>query len=155
MKDQATHSNTPKTLRSVRADMAERTEKAWMARVAGATWEQAARVAGYSDGSNCRRAVANVYGQLPKVDREDLRRLWRERLERLWRQAVQDASEQRPGAITAAVRIEQAAARLDGLDEPSVVELSTPSQREIEAWVAEMLSHTRPQLEEGDIFETD
>ena len=141
-----------KAVRSVRADMAERTERAWMARVAGATWEQAANVAGYTNGSNCRRAVMRVYGQLPRVKREDLRHLWRERLERLWRQALQDAGEKRPGAITAAVRLEQAAAALDGLNAPSQVELYSPSQHELDAFVAAVLAQRHQYPEEGDIF---
>ncbi len=142
----------PNPTRSVRADMAERAERAWQARVLGATWEQAAVVADYSNGSNCRRAVTSVYGRLPKVEREDLRRLWRDRLEIVWRQVVKDLHDRVPGSSTAAVRIEQAAAKLDGLDEPSRLELSTPTEREIEAWVGEMLALRQPQLEEADIF---
>lgn len=142
----------PEPTRSVRADMADRAERAWVARVLGASWKDAAMVSGYSDGSNCRRAVMSVYGQLPKIDREHLRTLWRERGELLWRQVVKDVHNGVPGAVTAAVRVMQAAARLDGLDEPSRVELSSPSDREIQEWVDMAWIASRPQLEEGDIF---
>ena len=142
----------PEPVRSVRADMAERTGRAWAARVAGASWQQAASVSGYTDGSNCRRAVTSVYGQLPKVEREDMRHLWRERLELAWRQVVRDMADRQPGAVTAAVRVAQAAVALDGLAAPSVIELSSPSEREIVAWVDAMVAQARPALEEADIF---
>lgn len=76
----------------------------------------------------------------------------RDRLEVVGRQAMQDVLDRRPGAVTSYVRVMQAAAALDGLNAPSVIELSTPTDREIEARVAEIAAHTRPQLEEADIF---
>lgn len=133
--------------------MLTRVDQAWRARVAGASWRQAATIAGYTDENNCARAVKRVYGKLPTPEREDLRRLWRDRLEVTWRQAITDLLEQRPGAITHAVRVQTAAARLDGLDEPSRVELYTPTQREIERFVGTLLAQAHPELEEGDIFE--
>lgn len=90
---------------------------------------------------------------MPTVKRDDLRNLWRDRLEGIWRQAFKDALEGRPGAITAAVRVHQAAALLDGLNAPSVLELSTPSQHEIDTFVAEIIKAQGGELEESDIFE--
>lgn len=143
----------PPEPRSVRADMAERAERAWQARVLGATWREAAQVAGYSDASNAVRAVRGVYGELPKVERDDLRHLWRTRLEKVWRQAYADVLERRSGAVTAAVRVAGAAAALDGLDEPTRVALSNPTADEIERWVAEVLALRGTQHPvEADIF---
>jgi hypothetical protein len=77
---------------------------------------------GYANDSNVRNAVVRYYGQVPEPERVDLRRLWRDRLERLWLQCSRDVAEQRPGAVVAAVRVVQAAAALDGLNAPTVVE---------------------------------
>lgn len=81
--------------------------------------------------------------------------LWRERLELLYKQALADVHEQRPGAVTAAVRIAQVAAKLDGLDAPTQVDISNPSVRELEEWVDALMALSRPAIEEGDILAGD
>ncbi len=98
------------------------------------------------------RAVRHVYGSLPEVERGELRALWRERLERLWRQAYRDALDRQPGGVTAAVRIAQAATRLDGLDAPTEVVVHDPTRQELEAWVAHVMRVSQHGLEEADIF---
>lgn len=115
----------------------------------GATWEQAAEVAGLSDGPNAHRAVTRAFGGVPQPDREELRTLWRDRLESLWRVSVQDAHDRRPGAVTAGVRVTQAAAALDGLNAPVEV-VVTPSTAEIEAFVARLVP--QPAVVEYDII---
>jgi len=142
----------PGPIRKVRGDALSRADDAWRLRVAGATWAEVATVVGFANAENAIRAVRQVYGSLPEVPREELRTLWRERLERLWRQTLMDATEHRPGAVMAGVRVAQAAARLDGLDAPSEVLLYAPSQQELEAWVAQMMQAQTPELEEADIF---
>lgn len=142
----------PTPARKVRADHLARANGAWRARVEGASWEQAAAAAGYSNAANCMRSVRRVYDALPPVDREHQRALWRDRLELLYRQAVVDVQEQRPGAIAAAVRIAQIAAKLDGLDAPTQIDVTNPTTREIEAWIDSVLAQSRPVLVEGDIF---
>lgn len=107
-----------KRRRKIRNDVRIRAERTWEARVAGATWAQAAEIGGYAHRANARRAVQQVYGTLPCADRDELRDLWRDRLELLWRQAVRDVLDQKPGAVTSAVRVVTAAANLDGLNEP-------------------------------------
>lgn len=114
----------PTPVRTVRADALERADTAWRARVAGATWTQAAQVAGFTDGHNAFRAVKSVYGAAPDVSREDLRALWRARLEVMWRQAQVDMREQRPGAVVGAVRVAGVAVTLDGLAEPVKVDVA-------------------------------
>lgn len=95
----------------------EKVEKVWNARIAGASWRQAAEIGGYSTASNARTAVRSLRGELPVLDREHARDLWRERIEVLWQQALRDVAAQRPGAITAAVRVVTAATQLDGLND--------------------------------------
>jgi hypothetical protein len=48
----------------------------------------------------------------------------------------------------AAVRVMQAAARLDGLEAPTQMIVHNPPDAEIEAWVVAMLSTGQPELEE-------
>lgn len=135
-----------------RADAMARADVAWRARIAGATWQTAAEVAGYANGENAARGVRQTYGTLPEVDRVDLRRLWRERLEALWQQVYRDALDRQPGSVTAAVRVAQAAAKLDGLDAPAEIVVHDPTRRELEDWVARVLRGTTPEFEEGDII---
>jgi len=101
-----------------RLEADRRADLAWSARVAGSSWEQAAVVSGYTSGQNAYRAVLRRRGELPVSQRDDLRDIWRQRLEALWRQAALDAMSNRPGAITAAVRVAGTAIQLDGLAEP-------------------------------------
>lgn len=118
----------------------------------GGSWDQAATIAGYSDGSNALRAVRAVYGTLPTIEREEQRRLWRDRLEVFYRQALKDLHNGVPGATTAAVRIAERAARLDGLDAPTKLSLVDPTQEEIERFLNETLG-PRHSDEEPDIFD--
>lgn len=143
----------PEPVKRVRADALARAERAWNARVLGASWETAARVAGYSDAANAIRAVRSVYGSLPAIERDEARRLWRDRLEVVYRQAIQDVQDRRPGAVTAIVRLADRAARLDGLDEPARFSL-TPSDNELGQWVASVIEARggREIPGEGDIF---
>lgn len=132
-------SKRPPVPKAQRADTMERAHKAWHARLAGATWRQAAEVAGYANGDIAATAVKRVYGKVPPLEREALRTLWRERLELAWRQAVVDMTEQRPGAITAAVRIASAAAALDGLNAPTQVDVTV--LQTLEALQTELVAH--------------
>jgi hypothetical protein len=114
----------PEPVRMIRADALQRASRAWAARVAGGTWAQAAELSGFSDVTACHHAVRSAYGQLPKPDREELRDMWRDRLELSWRQAVKDMTEQRAGATTASVRIAGLAVMLDGLAEPTRLDVT-------------------------------
>lgn len=108
----------------VRADAAQRAEAMWLARIGGATWEQARVIGGYSDIPHAIRAVRSYYGELPKLDRTELRGIWRERLEQIWRQLTEDMRDRVPGSTTSAVRVVTAAAALDGLNEPTRVDVA-------------------------------
>lgn len=145
-------SDTPKPVITTRADALARAERAWHARLLGASWADAARVAGYSTRSNAQRAVKRVFGRLPAMEIEEMKHLWRERLEVIWRQAMVDLKEQRPGAVVAAVRVEQAAVQLDGLDAPRRLSLIDPTQEQIEEFLNEMIGPRHADVE-ADIFE--
>ena len=116
--------STPTPTHVVRGDALARAEQAWRARVAGGTWRQVAEVSGYADGPAACHAVKAIYGELPTEQREDLRALWRARLELLWAQALRDATERRPGAVTAGVRVAGMALTLDGLAEATKVDVT-------------------------------
>lgn len=105
----------------VRADAAQRAQRAWTARVSGSTWDEAAKVAGYADAATACRGVKNYFGTLPAVERDDLRDLWRQRMELLWTYAARDAEIGKPGALRAGTAIAQRAAAMDGLDAPTQV----------------------------------
>jgi AraC-like DNA-binding protein len=138
----------PEPVRQRRADAMARADRAWRVRVVGGTWQEAADAAGFANDANAIRAVRDTFGSLPEVDRQELRALWRDRLEALWRQALRDALDRQPGALVAAVRVMQAAARLDGLEAPTQMIVHNPPDAEIEAWVVAMLSTGQPELEE-------
>lgn len=137
------------------ADAAHRAERAWSARVIGASWHEAAEVAGFTDAANCLRAVRNYFGKLPEPDRDHLRDMWRERLEHLWRQAIADVQEQKPGAVRAAVALAQRASAMDGLDAPAQVTVHAPTDQQIEQYVTQLLAlgATRRDAEEADILD--
>lgn len=85
------------------------------------------------------KGVRTAYGTLPRIDRDDLRNLWRSRLEVAWRQVVKDMFDQRPGAVTAAVRVAYAAAALDGLNAPVQVDVSVTDT--LEKLTKELTAH--------------
>lgn len=136
-----------------RLDAEQRAVKAWQGRVAGLTWAQVAAHAGFSDATAACRAVSRYFGQLPAFDREQQRELWRARLEKVWIQTVLDMKEGKAGATRSAVAVAQRAAQLDGLDEPTRMELRTPEAAEMEALVRAMLAASGgPREIEGDPF---
>jgi hypothetical protein len=139
------------------ADAAQRAQRAWAARVAGATWDQAATAAGYRHKSSCIRGVQRYFDRLPDLeDTPERRRLWRARLEVLWRQTVVDASQQRPGAVRAGVAVAQRAAALDGLDAPTRLEVYSPTSQEIAAYISAFRARLQITDErEPDVVEVD
>jgi hypothetical protein len=131
-----------------RAESERRADTAWSVRVAGGTWADAARLAGFSSAQNAYRAVLRRRGQLPVSERGDLRDIWRIRLESFWRQAALDVQDRRPGAITHAVRLASAAMQLDGLAAPTKVDISTES--EIASLIEALLT---PQVVPGQVLD--
>lgn len=138
----------------VRADAMQRAERAWCLRISGSTWEEVAASTGFTDPSNCIRAVKAYFGTLPEVPREDARRMWRARHEALWSLTYRDAQDGRAGAVRAGVAVARSAAQLDGLDAPQRVEV-TPDAATFEAVVQRMVAHVRgvQEVEEVDVVE--
>ena len=110
-------------VKRARADALQRADAAWRGRVSGMTWAEAAKVAGFSSGEHAINAVRSVFGSLPALDQDELRRLWRDRLERSWRQCCADMVDRVPGSVTASVRVATAAIALDGLAAPEQVDV--------------------------------
>lgn len=127
-------------LTTVRANARERAMIAADAREQGATWRQAADLAGFSDPANCIRAVRNANGSLPRVAIDEVREVWRERMEDLWLEALEDVRNRRPGAVRAAVAIAQRSAALSGLDAPTVTAFYTPTAQEKVDWLNNTLA---------------
>lgn len=120
-----------------RTDAADRASKAWRMRVAGGSWEEIARSLGMKGGAPAAyRAVKNYFGAVPQPDREMLREIARQRGERLWLRAAAAVEEMpSPAAIRAAVAVLERAAKLDGLDAPTKVEVHDPDHAEFTAFV--------------------
>lgn len=68
---------------TVRSDAFERAMVTSDARERGATWREAAEIAGFSDPANCIRAVRRARGHVPTMALEVVREVWRERIEDL------------------------------------------------------------------------
>jgi hypothetical protein len=114
---------TPEPVRKVRADARDRAETIWAMRIGGATWDQCAKAVGLANEANAIRCVRQVYGEVPDIDRAELRHLWRERLEVVHRQALRDVLDRRQGAVVAAVKVASLAIMLDGLAAPQRVDV--------------------------------
>ncbi|WP_183093317.1 hypothetical protein [Nocardioides stalactiti] len=121
--DNQTVTSAPQPVRKVRADARERAEQVWAMRLGGATWDQCAKTVGLATPQSAMRCVRETYGEVPQIDREELRHLWRERTEVLWRQAMRDVLDRRQGAVIAATKVASLASFLDGLGAPQRVEV--------------------------------
>lgn len=106
-------------------------------RVAGGGWDEIAKSLGMRGGAPAAyRAVKNYFGKVPQPDRNMLREIARQRGERLWLRAAAAVEEApSPAAIRAAVAVLERAAKLDGLDAPSHVQVSSPDEASFHAMV--------------------
>lgn len=145
----------PRPSAVVRADAAQRAQRAWTARVSGSTWEEAAQLAGYADAATACRGVKNYFGSLPVVERDDLRDVWRARMELLWKYAARDAKSGKSGALRAGAAIAQRAAAMDGLDAPTNINLTTVDVGELAAMVDALLRANGGQEVEANIWDAD
>jgi hypothetical protein len=140
--------------RHVNAPAMQRVADAWAMRVRGASWADIAQALGYANPQNAMRAVRNLSGRLPEPTMREMRSLWRERLEFLWPVAVRDVEGGKPGAMRAAVAVAQRAAQLDGLDQPTRVELSADAG-ELDQMVRVLLAAQGVAAREADIFDAE
>lgn len=138
------------------ADAAQRAQRGWSARAAGASWAQVAELCNYASATVACRAVRRYFGNLPKIDHEEQRALCRERHELLWRQSQAGIREGQAGALRAGVAVARSASQLDGLDRPTQVELYRPDAVEFLRVVGELKERMlEGQPREADIFEAE
>lgn len=124
----------------------------------GADWGEIARILGYPTARLAKVATERTLAkQLTDTDREKLRALASKRLDRLlravWSKAIDPEA---PEQLAAAGRARELIAdhrRLWGLDAPSEVVVTSPSQAELDAWVARVVSQQVPDVPEYDIIE--
>jgi len=139
-------------------DRASRQESAVALRIAGATYAEIARTLGYSSVTRARegveRALATSVGD---DDRERMRFIEGRRLERLlrglWAKATDEQSDEQLAAARTALAVIDRHAKLYGLDAPTVHAIYSPTQTEMEQWLARIAEQVREgQPEEYDII---
>lgn len=140
----------------VRADYAQRVQRAWNLRVAGMGWDEIAETVGYSSRSNVIRAVQRYTGTLPTVDTESLRLLSRERGEYLWRHAANEVERTKGGAnaVRTATDVLRHQDSLYGLGQQTVRVQSDPTPDELARVVSSLLASVGVVMPmEADIFD--
>jgi hypothetical protein len=130
-------------------------------RKTGASWDEIAEVIGYP---TARAALVSVERTLEKdlltdEGKKFMRRLASERLDRLlrgvWTKAIDPGNPDHLQAVDRARQLIDRHARLHGLDAPTEHIVHSPTQMELEKWVSEVISASRPALDEADIFEAE
>jgi len=136
-----------------------KTHAAIQMKLAGATWAEIAMTLGYP---TPRQALVAVEKQLEKElqsngDRDAMRRLAGARLERLLRSAWPTAvDEKAPDRFVALSKCRELVAdhrKLFGLDAPTEMIVHSPTQTQIEEWVAQITLLRDPPVEEYDIID--
>jgi hypothetical protein len=120
-----------------------RAEAAVALRLAGATYPEIARTAGYTSAFAARQAVERVLAaSAGEEGRERLRGVEGKRLERLlrsvWVRATDSNDPEHLAYLRASLALIDRHIRLFGLDAPQQMVVYSPAQGEIEAWVAGM-----------------
>ena len=123
-----------------------------------ASWIEIAEVLGYPTARAAKVAVEQALERsLQSADRDHMRRYAATRMERLLRRVWGRANNEEDPDQLAYVREARAIigdqVKLWGLAAPSEVVISSPSQNEIEAWVASVHQASTPELQEADIFD--
>jgi hypothetical protein len=139
-------------------DRANRQEAAVALRIAGATYADIARTLGYTSTTHAREAVERALAQsVGDDDREKMRFIEGRRLERLlrglWGKATDESNEEQLAAARTALAVIDRHAKLYGLDAPTVHAIYSPTQTEMEQWLAGIAAQVREgQPEEYDII---
>lgn len=106
-------------------------------RLAGMTYEEIAVQAGYSDKSAARHAVLRALDRVEAESVQEYRELENARLDRaqaaIWTQVVAGDIK----AVLAFLRLSARRARMNGLDAPQAVTVSTPDRVQLEAMIAD------------------
>lgn len=126
-------------------------------------WDEVAEMHGYPDGRAAQLAAERAMELEAKENPKSLallRNYANRRLERLLRARWKDATAEEPTETSLAshdraLRTIDRWIRLNGLDAPTEVVVHSPTQEQIEAFVARVVNHDRPMLEEGSLFSDD
>ena len=130
-------------------------------RTAGASWEEIAETLGYP---TARMALVATEKALEKQlqtteSQTAMRSLAGRRQARqlvgVWKKATNPEDPEHLAAVAKARELVAQHTKLYGLDAPTEMVVHTPSQQELETWVAQVTKQAQPELEEGDIFEAD
>lgn len=130
-------------------------------RLGGATWAEIAEVLGYPTARTALVAVEKALERelATQGDREQMRRLAGARMERLlrgiWPKAIDADHPEHLIAATKAREVIAQHSKLFGLDAPTEVIVHSPTQVEIEDWVARVVSVRGPAVEEYDILDAE
>lgn len=154
---------TEKELESLNPDLEDkdrtsRQEAAVALRIAGATYSEIARTLGYSSVTRAREGVERALAlSVGDDDRERMRFIEGRRLERLlrglWHKATDEESDEQLAAARTALAVIDRHAKLYGLDAPTVHAIYSPTQTEMEQWLAGIAAQVREgQPEEYDII---
>lgn len=139
-------------------DRPQRQEAAVALRIAGATYSDIARTLNYSSVTHARQAVERALAQsVGDDDRDQMRFIEGRRLERLlrglWAKATDEDSDEQLSAARTALAVIDRHAKLYGLDAPVVHAVYSPTQTEMEQWLAGIASQVRQgQPDEYDII---
>jgi len=118
-------------------------------------WDAIAAAVGLRHRSSAIRAAKAYTGSLPEPDRDAMRAASSEVLSMARSVALQAMAAGRAGAIGDVVKVEARLAALHGLDAPTEITVYSPTQGELEAWVAEMSARAMPALVEPDLVDVD
>jgi len=131
-------------------------------RVSGAAFADISRVLGLASPKAAVRLVTQELGEQNDADTDSLTRLRGEQsarlealMEAVWPKAMDGEHKDHLPAIRTAVAIIDRHSKLHGLDAPAEVVIHTPTAAELDQWVATMVAHTIPELEEQDVLPDD
>lgn len=127
-------------------------------RIKGEPWDDIARTLGFPNGETALRATERALEKELRTEHRDVLRLLAGRrldvlLSSLWDRATNPGDPDHLAySNAAAARIAQYA-KLMGLDAPTEMIVHSPSESEIQAWVASVTAKAVPELEQADIFD--
>jgi hypothetical protein len=127
--------------------------------LAGANWDEIALSLGYPTARTARVATERALEkQLSRDDdRAAMRKFANARLERLlrgvWAKAIDPDHPEHLLAVTKAKELIDRHIKLYGLDAPTEVVIHSPTQHELEQWVARVTTMLGPDVAEYDILE--
>lgn len=129
--------------------------------LAGASWDEIALSLGYPTGRLARVAVEKALEKqlATSDDRAKMRRIASARLDRLlrgvWSKAIDPDHPDHLIALSKAREVIADHRKLFGLDAPTEVVVHSPTQHELEAWVAKVVTSIGPGVVEYDILDAE